>query len=70
MTTYPTDMHGPSSTARTVSNQVAHCAVCGFHWQVIDKLEDSKGCRACGAPESAISIISEAPDRGGNVIIT
>jgi hypothetical protein len=62
MTTFPTDMHGPSADAPTVSNLYATCAVCEGQWQVIQRLEDSKGCRLCGAPGAAVTIHSEAPD--------
>jgi len=58
MTNYPTDVHGPASAARTPTYKVAHCQVCGVHWQVRGD-SDKKGCKFCGAPESAIVIESE-----------
>lgn len=64
--TYPTDMHGPSSAARTQSNEVAHCQVCHCRWQVIGtQRENAKSCGFCGAPERAITIENESPDYGG-----
>lgn len=69
MTTYPTDMHGPFSEARVQTNEVAHCNVCKFQWQVRSpNRDDAKGCPFCGAPERAISIQSEAPGFGGATI--
>lgn len=66
MATYATDIHGPDSTARTQTNKVAHCAVCGVQWQVRGQA-DVKGCAFCGASKSAISIEYEGPNRGGAV---
>ena len=69
--TYPTWIHQPSTTAGTPTNEVAVCQVCGCQWQVkSSKREDAMGCAFCGAPESAITIISEAPDFGGAIIRT
>lgn len=66
MPTYPTDMHGPSASARVQSNQVAHCQVCHIQWQVHgNQRENARGCAFCGSPESAITIENETPDYGG-----
>ncbi len=62
-----TTMHGPASTARAQSNKVAHCAVCGVHWQIQSmdsEPSDAQGCAFCGAPARAINIENEAPDYG------
>lgn len=67
MPTYPTDMHGPSSSARTQSNQVAHCKVCHIEWQVIGD-NAKNGCGFCGAPAQAITIENETPDYGGATV--
>lgn len=67
MTTYPTDMHGPSDTARAQTNKVARCQVCGAQWQIQSAASppaDAQGCGFCDAPAKAIVIISEAPDYG------
>jgi len=65
VTDYPTDIHGPSETAREQTDEVAVCQVCGCQWQVKSTLrEDAKGCSFCDAPASAITIISEAPTYG------
>ena len=63
---YPTDMHGPASEARSQTNKVARCNVCGFEWQMRGNF-DNKGCPFCDAPKRAITIISEAPDYCGVV---
>jgi len=48
---------------------VAHCQCCGVQWQVVDpNMGDAKGCTFCGAPEEAITVVSEAPGTGGAVI--
>ena len=63
------EIYGPSATARAVTNKVAHCKVCGVQWQVRSEAgSDAKGCAFCGAPESAITIESEAPDSSGAVV--
>lgn len=63
--TYPTDIHGPSETARTQTNRYAKCQVCGFEWQIKSPTNaDAKGCSFCDAPEDAITILSEAPGYG------
>jgi hypothetical protein len=67
VTNYPTDVHGPSSTARTQSNKVARCQVCHVSWQVqsMDSEPlDAQGCDFCGAPARCVTIESEAPDFG------
>jgi hypothetical protein len=66
----PTDMHGPSTSARVQSNQVAHCQVCHVQWQVIgDKRDNAHGCAFCGSPESAITIENESPTYGGAQVV-
>ena len=66
MSNEPTDIHGPDSIMRTQTNVVAHCQVCGVQWQVRSaNYEDAKGCTFCGAPESAISLVSEDPRTAG-----
>lgn len=68
---YPTDIHGPAGTGGTPTYEVALCQVCGCQWQVqSSKREDAKGCKFCDAPESAITIISEAPNYSGAIIRT
>ncbi len=63
MADYSTTTHGPAATAPSVTNLVAKCAVCGCQWQVRSpNRDDARACGFCGAPESAISIISERPD--------
>jgi len=57
----PTDMHLPSSSARTQTGLVAHCRVCGIQWQVQSPdRADTKGCAFCGASGDAIVIENEA----------
>lgn len=69
MTTYPTDMHGPSTSARATTGYVAVCGVCHTQWQVQSELRtDAQGCPFCHADKTAISIISEKPDTGNAVI--
>jgi len=66
---YPTDIHGPSSTARKQTDMVAKCNVCGCQWQMKSpNRDDVKGCSFCGAPKKAITVISEAPGYGGVII--
>lgn len=66
-----TQIYGPSASAPAVTNKVAHCKLCGVQWQVRSQNgEDAKGCAFCGAPESAITIVSEAPDYSGAIINT
>jgi len=53
----------------TPTEMVAHCQCCGVQWQVVDpNMGDAKGCTFCGAPEEAITVVSEAPGTGGAVI--
>jgi hypothetical protein len=64
-------MHGPVGTEGSPTYEVAICQVCGCQWQVkSNQREDAKGCSFCDAPESAITIISEAPQQGGAIIHT
>lgn len=61
--------HGLADDQWTPTHKVAHCAVCGVQWVVKDaNYGDATHCEFCGAPESAISVVSEAPDYGGAVI--
>jgi len=67
--TYPTDIHGPAATARTQTDKVAICNVCGVQWQIRSgNNDDAQGCSFCDAPANAISIVSEAPVYGGAII--
>lgn len=69
MATYKTDICTSADNAPTVTNLVAHCQVCGTHWQVrSENRDDTKGCSLCDAPESAIVIASERPAYGGTVV--
>ena len=63
-----TDIHMPGDQAPTVTNKVAHCKVCGAQWQMKAD-SDKMGCKFCDAPESAITIISEAPSYSGYVLL-
>ncbi len=64
-----TRIYGPSATAGTPTYLVAVCQVCGVQWQVRSESgADAKGCAFCGAPEEAITIVSEAPDSSGAVV--
>jgi hypothetical protein len=70
MATYPTDTHGPSASAPSVTYLVAKCRVCKVQWQVqSDNLDDTKGCSFCDAPASAIAVISEAPDYTSGALV-
>lgn len=61
-----TRIHGPSSSAPRTTELVARCQVCGVQWQVWgDPPTNTKGCAFCGAPEKAITVISEAARSGG-----
>lgn len=61
--------HGRAEDQWTPTEMVAHCQVCHTQWQVKDaNLGDAKGCAFCGAPEKAITVVSEAPGYGGAVI--
>ena len=69
MANYPTDIHGPAASARSVTNKVAYCRVCEMEWQIQSaEMLDAKSCPFCGAPEAAIVIRSEAPEDGDAVI--
>jgi hypothetical protein len=71
MTSYPTDIHGPASSAPATTGLVAHCSVCGTQWQVQSEVKlDAKSCPFCGVTDDygAISITSEKPDFGNAVI--
>ena len=62
-------MPWPAATAPFVTEQVAHCQVCGVQWQVrSDSGADTKGCSFCDAPASAITIVSEAATYGGEIV--
>jgi len=59
-------MCSSAADAPYVTGKVAHCVVCGVQWQVrSDNNDDAKGCKFCGAPESAIVVTSEAATYGG-----
>jgi len=61
--------HGRAEDQWAPTEMVARCAVCHTQWQVKDaNMGDTKGCTFCGAPESAITVVSEAPGYGGAVI--
>jgi len=61
MATYSTTMCTPADEAPEVTYQVAKCTVCHVSWQVQSPNgDDTKGCSFCGAPEDAITVISEA----------
>ena len=65
----PTWIHGPSSAARTQTELVAHCQVCGTTWQIRSpNLDDSKGCSFCNGPASAVTIVSESPRYHNQII--
>lgn len=69
MSTYPTYIHGPGDTARTQTQLVARCQVCGVEWQVRSpNRDDARGCSFCDAPKEAITIISEHPAYRGQVV--
>jgi len=52
--------YAPSALAPPTTNKVAHCNVCGIQWQIRSpNNDDARGCGFCGAPEKAISIVSE-----------
>lgn len=66
-----TQIYGPSATAGTPTYKVAHCQVCKCQWAVRSEAgSDAMACAFCGAPESAITIVSEAPDYSGAIINT
>ena len=69
MTIYPTDIHLPADQARTQTNEVAHCQVCGTEWQVRSgNRDDAQGCSLCDAPASAVTVVSEAPGYEGELV--
>lgn len=62
-------MCGPAATAPHVTHEVAHCQVCHTQWQVrSESRADAQGCSFCGAPASAITVVSEAPTYGGAIV--
>ena len=72
MTTYPTDVHGPSTTARSVTGLVARCNVCHIQWQVkSDAKTDAHACPFCGAlrSEGGVTIVSEAHNSYDAVVV-
>jgi len=67
VTTNPSDRTCfPAADAPSTTDQVCECSVCNWHWA--SRGDDDKGCPACGAPASAIVVVSEAPDYGGQVV--
>ena len=61
--------HGRAEDMWQPTDMVGKCAVCHGQWQIKDPgLGDAKGCAFCGAPEEAITVVSEAPGMGGAVI--
>lgn len=68
MATYRTDICTAYANRPSVTNLYAHCQACNVEWQVRSPSRaDAKGCPFCGAPEEAITVISEAPDYAGHV---
>lgn len=66
MTSYPTNIHGPTGNAPSVTERYAACNVCGVQWQIRGPDNaDANACAFCGAPAQAIAVCSEAPDFGG-----
>jgi hypothetical protein len=68
MADYSTTTHAPASLAPSVTNLVAHCAVCHTQWQVQSEvLTDAIACPFCHVTNElgAITIESEAPDFSG-----
>ena len=69
MATYRTDICTAAASAPTVTDKVAYCQVCGVSWQVKSPTSaDAKGCSFCGAPEEAITVVSEAADYAGYIV--
>ena len=69
MATYSTKIHTNDANAPSVTNLVARCRSCGVGWQVrSENGDDTRGCTFCGAGEDAITVMSEAPNRYGEVV--
>ena len=59
----------PADEAPPTTDLVARCNVCGVRWQVRSPSRaDAQGCSFCDAPASAVTVISEAADCGGQVV--
>lgn len=59
----------PADEAPTVTHEYARCQVCNTQWQIRSgNRDDAQGCSFCDAPKEAITVISEAPDYGGQVV--
>lgn len=69
MATYRTDICAPADDAPSVTNLYAICQICHAQWQVKSPTRaDAKGCSFCGAPQKAITVVSEAADYSGYVV--
>jgi len=59
----------PADEAPEVTYEYAICQVCHTQWQIKSpNRDDARGCSFCDAPKEAITVVSEAPAYGGQLL--